>query len=140
MEFMNHTSAVAALAALAHTHRLSVFRLLVTAGPSGMAAGDIARAVGIGATALSFHVKELDRAGLVRSWRDGRFVRYSADVEGIRRLLTFLTEDCCQGQPELCGGLVTAVAATDCCGEAARAKPAARAASRKRRQPTERSK
>ncbi|MDX2258876.1 MAG: helix-turn-helix transcriptional regulator [Hyphomicrobiaceae bacterium] len=134
---MDHASAISALAALAHTHRLAVFRRLVTAGPSGMAAGDIARNVGIGATALSFHVKELDRAGLVRSWRDGRFVRYSADIEGMRRLIAFLTEDCCQGRPDLCGGIAAGVAETACCAPAPEAGPQAaqprRTTSRQRR-------
>jgi DNA-binding transcriptional ArsR family regulator len=94
---------VAALAALAHRHRLRIFRLLVTQGPSGMPAGEIADAIGMGATNTSFHLKELDRAGLLRSTRDGRFIRYAIDVEGMRRLLTYLTEECCQGRPELCG-------------------------------------
>lgn len=100
---MNQQAAVSALAALAHDNRLSVFRLLVKCGPTGMAAGEIARGLGIGATALSFHMKELARAGLVRSWRDGRYVRYSVEIDGMRDLLNFLTEDCCNGQPELCG-------------------------------------
>ena len=106
---MEQQDAVKALAALAHEARLSVFRLLVKCGPSGMAAGDIAKAVGIGATALSFHLKELDRAGLVMSWRVGRFVRYAVRVEGMRALLAYLSEDCCQGMPELCGGMSEAI-------------------------------
>ncbi len=100
---MDQRSAVTALSALAHDNRLSIFRQLVKCGPSGMTAGNIARDVGIGATALSFHLKELANAGLVHSWRDGRYVRYSIEVEGMRELLSFLTEDCCNGQPELCG-------------------------------------
>ena len=99
---MNQQAAVTALAALAHDNRLSIFRLLVKCGPTGMAAGEIARALGIGATALSFHLKELARAGLVRSWREGRYIRYSFEIDGMRALLNFLTEDCCDGQPELC--------------------------------------
>lgn len=98
---------IAALAALAHVNRLAIFRLLVRMGPSGMPAGEIAEHVGIGATAASFHLKELDRAGLIRSTREGRFVRYATDVEGMRRLIAFLTEDCCQGRPELCGEAFT---------------------------------
>ena len=105
---MEHSDAVRALAALAHEHRLAIFRRLVAEGPSGLAAGDIARCVGIGPTSLSFHMKELDRAGLVHSWREGRFVRYSIDIEGMRQLLSFLTEECCQGRPELCGAGVAA--------------------------------
>ncbi len=119
---MQHEAAVAALAALAHTHRLAVFRRLIEVGPSGEAAGDIARALGIGATALSFHLKELDRAGLVASWRDGRFIRSRADIEGMRRLLDFLTQDCCNGHPEICGGLSTALEAATCGRQAIPAK------------------
>ena len=52
---------------------------------------------------MSFHLKELDRAGLLHATRDGRYVRYAVHVEGMRRLLAYLTEDCCQGRPELCG-------------------------------------
>lgn len=106
---MDQQSAVTALSALAHANRLSIFRLLVKCGPSGMAAGDIARVLRIGATALSFHLKELARAGLVRSWREGRFVRYSVEVEGMRALLEFLTEDCCNGHPEFCSAAVSGV-------------------------------
>ena len=102
---METQDAVKALAALAHDSRLAVFRLLVKCGPSGMAAGDIAKTVGIGPTALSFHLKELDHSGLVVSWRVGRFVRYAVRVEGMRALLAYLSEDCCQGRPELCGGM-----------------------------------
>jgi DNA-binding transcriptional ArsR family regulator len=100
---MKIQDAVNALGALAHESRLTLFRLLVRCGPSGMPAGEIAKAIGIGPTALSFHLKELDRAGLLRSWREGRFIRYAVHVAGIRSLLTYLTEDCCAGQPELCG-------------------------------------
>lgn len=99
---MEQVDAVKALAALANESRLSVFRLLVKCGPDGMPAGDIARSVGISTTALSFHLKELTHAGLIRSWRDGRFVRYSIEVDAIRRLLVFLSEDCCNGNPEIC--------------------------------------
>lgn len=100
---MNSRQAVTSLAALAHEQRLAIFRLLVKAGPSGVPAGEIADAVKATPTAASFHLKELDRAGLIRSTRDGRYIRYAAHFEGMRQLLQFLTEDCCQGQPELCG-------------------------------------
>ncbi len=72
---MDETQIVSALAALAHQHRLRIFRLLVRAGPSGVPAGEIAEQIGVSPTALSFHLKELDHAGLVTSTRDGRFVR-----------------------------------------------------------------
>lgn len=100
---METETAVTALGALAHCHRLEVFRLLVRMGPDGMAAGAISQRVGIGATAASFHLKELERAGLIRGTRDGRSIRYAVNVEGMRGLLAFLAEDCCQGQLELCG-------------------------------------
>src|SRR5262245_36533290 len=102
---MEEKAALAALAALAHETRLAVFRLLVTAGPSGLPAGEIAARVRVPPTTLSFHIKGLDRAGLLRSWRRQRQVFYAADYEGTRSLLTFLTRDCCQGHPEICGDL-----------------------------------
>jgi ArsR family transcriptional regulator, arsenate/arsenite/antimonite-responsive transcriptional repressor len=101
---MQRDHAVVSLAALAHPHRLGIFRLLVREGPNGLAASEIANAVGASPTAASFHLKELDRAGLIHRTRDGRYVRYAIHVEGMRKLLAYLTEDCCRGQPELCGG------------------------------------
>ncbi len=100
---MENSAAVRAFAALAQENRLAIFRHLVTAGPSGLPAGEIAKAVGIGPTTLSFHLKELDRAGLVTQTREGRFIRYALYVEGVRQLVDFLTSDCCGGRPELCG-------------------------------------
>ncbi|MGE0023358.1 MAG: ArsR/SmtB family transcription factor [Hyphomicrobium sp.] len=102
---MNQTQAVTALAALAHPQRLHMFRRLIAIGPNGLPASEIASAVKAGATAASFHLKELNRAGLIRGTRDGRFVRYAVNIEGMRRLLSYLVEDCCQGQPELCGAM-----------------------------------
>lgn len=107
---MESPDAIAALSALAHEHRLQVFRLLMRRGPSGLPAGEIAETVGISPSSLTFHVGALERAGLLRSWRDRRFVRYAVDVEAMRRLLTFLTEDCCDGRPEICGDLAAGVA------------------------------
>ena len=111
---MEPNQAVTALAALAQETRLAVFRLLVQAGPNGFPAGDIAERLAVPPSTLSFHLKELDRAGLVHSWRVQRQIRYAADYEGMRRLLTFLTADCCNGHPEICGGLLQAVAACGC--------------------------
>jgi DNA-binding transcriptional ArsR family regulator len=105
---MNEAEIVAALAALAHEQRLRVFRLLVKRGPPGLPAGVIARTLGISPAALSFHVKELCRAGLLCAARRGRFVIYAVHIAGMRELLTRLTEDCCEGRPELCGGAVAA--------------------------------
>ena len=109
---MESAEALAALSALAQEHRLSVFRLLVQQGPNGLPAGEIAERIGVTPSALSFHLAQLDRAGLLSSWRVKRNIYYAVDVEGMRRLLAFLTEDCCQGRPELCGG---AVALTEAC-------------------------
>ena len=105
---MDEARTVAALAALAHEHRLRIFRLLVKQGPSGMPAGEIADEVGTSATNASFHLKELDRAGLLRATRHGRYIRYAVHVDGMRQLLAYLTEECCQGRPELCGATFVA--------------------------------
>ncbi|MEM7698966.1 MAG: metalloregulator ArsR/SmtB family transcription factor [Verrucomicrobiota bacterium] len=99
---MELLSAVASLGALAQPARLETFRLLVKAGREGCCAGDLSRSLGIPKNTLSFHLKELNRAGLVVAKREGRSIRYSIRQEGIRDLLLFLTEDCCQGRPELC--------------------------------------
>ena len=88
--------AVAALAALAQDTRLAIFRLLVEAGPPGVPAGGIAAQLGIAAPTLSFHLKELARAGLVDAEAQGRFVVYRADFEAINSLVGFLTENCCR--------------------------------------------
>lgn len=106
---MDTRDAVIRLAALAHDQRLGIFRLLVKVGPSGLPAGEIADAVGATPTSASFHLKELDRAGLIHATRDGRYIRYAVHFDGMRKLLTFLTEDCCQGQPELCGTAIKKV-------------------------------
>lgn len=100
---MEETQAVASLSALAHPQRLRIFRLLVVEGPNGLPATEIAEAVEASPTAASFHLKELERAGMIRGTRSGRYIRYAVHVEGMRGLLTYLTEDCCQGHPELCG-------------------------------------
>lgn len=91
--------AVLALVAIAHDSRLAVFRELVQAGPAGLAAGKIAEAVGIPASSLSFHLKELAHAGMVTSRQEGRFVFYTANFERMNRLIGYLTENCCGGHP-----------------------------------------
>jgi ArsR family transcriptional regulator len=96
--------AVARLAALAHPARLQAFRLLVAKGPSGMPSGEIAEALGVPPTAMSFHLAALERSGLLASRRAGRKILYAVQFEEMRTLLAFLTEDCCGGRPELCGG------------------------------------
>jgi DNA-binding transcriptional ArsR family regulator len=95
---METTKAVQALSALAQGSRLSIFRLLVQAGPGGMAAGSIGEKLELPPATLSFHLAGLTRGGLTRSRQDGRFVIYSADFEGMGRLLAYLTEDCCGGK------------------------------------------
>ena len=100
---MNDDAAVSALSALAHSDRLTAFRLLIKAGPEGVASGDTAEGLSIPPTRLSFHLAPLERAGLVRSWRYGRRVLYAASYDDMRQLLAFLTEDCCSGNPDICG-------------------------------------
>lgn len=100
---MEAAAAVAAFGALAQDTRLAVFRLLVQAGPDGLTAGDIAEALKVPASTMSHHLATIERAGLATSRRESRSIFYAADYEGIRKLLTFLMEDCCQGRPELCG-------------------------------------
>ena len=99
---MEVKSAIDALAALAQESRLAVFRLLVREGPDGVPAGAIAELLGIPAPTLSFHLNQLSAAGLVISRREGRSIIYAANFPGMRDLLGFLVEDCCQARPELC--------------------------------------
>ena len=94
---MKTTTAVSALAALAQDSRLSVFRALVQAAPEGLPAGRISARVGIVPATLSFHLKELANAGLVKSRQDGRFVIYTANLTVIDALVGYLTENCCGG-------------------------------------------
>ncbi|WP_340317152.1 ArsR/SmtB family transcription factor [Rhizorhabdus argentea] len=100
---MQFPDAVEALSALAHGSRLAVFRLLVRAGPDGVPAGELAREIGALPNTLSTHLTILGHAGLIRSRREGRSVIYAADYGGMRALLGFLVEDCCDGRPEICG-------------------------------------
>jgi ArsR family transcriptional regulator, arsenate/arsenite/antimonite-responsive transcriptional repressor len=95
---MESKTVVEALGALAQDSRLQVYRLLVQAGPEGVAASDIAERVGVPANTLSFHLKTLSHAGLVESRQEGRFVYYSANYAHMNALLGFLTENCCGGR------------------------------------------
>ena len=95
---MKTKDAVAALGALAQESRLGVYRLLVQAGPEGMAAGAIADRLGLPPPTLSFHLKELSHAGLAVSRQEGRYVIYSANFGNALKLVNFLTENCCGGQ------------------------------------------
>jgi ArsR family transcriptional regulator, arsenate/arsenite/antimonite-responsive transcriptional repressor len=112
---MKPQSAVGALSALAHPGRLEVFRLLVRAGPAGMAAGDIARATGSLANTLSTNLNVLAGAGLVSSRRDGRSIIYAAGYERMSELLAFLMEDCCGGNAEICASLAAIAERAACC-------------------------
>jgi DNA-binding transcriptional ArsR family regulator len=111
---MEIKTAVASLAALALEGRLSIFRLLVQAGPAGLPAGEIARRLEILPNTLSANLNVLSNAGLVASRRDGRSIIYTANYEAMRDLLGFLMEDCCGGAPEICAPLAEAVAARAC--------------------------
>jgi DNA-binding transcriptional ArsR family regulator len=111
---METTTAVKRLSALAQEARLEVFRLLVKAGPEGMAAGDIARALAVPANTLSAQLLVLANAELLRARRDGRSIIYAVNFDAMRDLLVFLTEDCCGGRAEMCAPLA-AIAETKCC-------------------------
>lgn len=95
---MESSDIVMALAALAQTSRLAVFRLLVQAGEEGVPAGKIAEALEIPASSLSFHLKELHHAGLIHSRHEGRFVIYSANYDRMKLVLGYLTQNCCNGK------------------------------------------
>jgi len=99
---MEKIDAVAALAALAQDNRLAVFRLLVAAGPEGMPAGEVARRLGLPPNTLTFHFDRLRMAGLVSVRREGRSMIYAAQFDTMNRLLGYLTDQCCGGQPEKC--------------------------------------
>jgi len=111
---MDAPAAVAALSALAHEGRLAIFRLLVKAGPQGLAAGEIARATGALPNTLSSNLSILSAAGLATSRREGRSIIYAAAYDQMRELLAFLMEDCCAGAPQIVGPL--AEVASRACG------------------------
>ena len=96
---------VAALAALAHEQRLAIFRLLVQAGPEGLAAGAIAEALQSPASSISFHLANLTRAGMIAQRRESRSLIYATDYAGFQALIAYLVEDCCGGRPEICAPL-----------------------------------
>jgi len=112
---MESQAAVTALSALAHPGRLEVFRLLVRAGPDGMAAGDIARATGSLPNTMSASLNILAGAGLVSSRREGRSIIYAAGYSQMRELLGFLMDDCCGGKPEICAPLTAIAERAACC-------------------------
>ncbi len=116
---METKAAIASLAALAHEGRLATFRLLVQAGSQGLAAGEVARRLGVLPNTLSASLNVLSHSGLIASRREGRSIIYTANYDAMRELLAFLMEDCCAGTPEICAPLA-AVASGDCRAEAAR--------------------
>jgi len=113
---LTEAHAISALSALAQPTRLAIFRLLVKHEPIGVTAGVIAETIGAPHNTLSTHLAILVRAGLLRSSREGRTIIYRCDVEGMRSVIAFLVNDCCDGHPELCN-LVAADAAA-CCSPA----------------------
>lgn len=110
---MTEAQALEAFSALSQETRLRVLRVLVTAGPDGLAAGAIGEAVGASSSRLSFHLNHLEQAGLVQSRREARSIIYSAVYPALSALVEFLMRDCCQGHPEVCNPAVAALAS--CC-------------------------
>lgn len=102
---MESEKAIHALSALAHDTRLEIFRRLIRRGPEGLTAGSLAEQLNIPPSTLSHHLSQLERAGLLKSWRVQRQIFYAADYGGTRAFLAFLTQDCCGGRPEICAGL-----------------------------------
>lgn len=95
---MKTKSVVTALAALAQESRLNAYRLLVQAGPQGLAASKIGVQLDIAPSSLSFHLKELSNAGLIDARQEGRFIFYSANFDTMNSVLSYLTENCCGGK------------------------------------------
>ncbi len=103
---MEEAQALMAFGALSQETRLRVVRLLVKAGADGVPAGQLADAVGVSASNISFHLKELERAGIVTARREARSIVYAADVAALSGLVRFLMEDCCGGRPEICAPIL----------------------------------
>jgi ArsR family transcriptional regulator, arsenate/arsenite/antimonite-responsive transcriptional repressor len=95
---METNTVIAALSALAQESRLAIFRSLVVAGPEGMTPGALSEALALAPATLSFHLKELVQAGLLRKRQEGRYIHYQADFEAMSGVIEYLTENCCQGQ------------------------------------------
>jgi ArsR family transcriptional regulator len=117
---MESKTAIQRLSALAQDARLAVFRLLVKAGPDGMAAGDVARELDVPANTLSAQLLVLSNAKLTKARRDGRSIIYAVDFDAMSELLVYLTEDCCGGRAEVCAPL--AEVASRCCTPKKRAR------------------
>jgi len=106
--------ALEAFSALSQQTRLEVFRQLLRLAPDAVPAGTLAQDLDVPPSTLSSHLAILQRAGLVRSERDGRIIRYSADTGGAARLVEFLVKDCCRGHPERCDQLIKALMPVCC--------------------------
>lgn len=107
---MDKIRALSAFSALSQSTRLDVFRLLIRAGATGMTAGEISSALDVRQNTMSANLSILHQAGLVRNRREGRSIRYHADMDGMRALLGFLMEECCGGNPELCQPVIDEIA------------------------------
>jgi ArsR family transcriptional regulator, arsenate/arsenite/antimonite-responsive transcriptional repressor len=110
---MESEDAILALAALAQSTRLDVFRLLAKHEPEGLAAGDIAKALAVPQNTMSSHLSILSRAGLVSAQRFSRSIVYRADLARFQDVVLFMLRDCCDGRPEICAPLVANL--TPCC-------------------------
>lgn len=99
---MRTTHVIEALGALAHEHRLAVYRILVQRGPQGLPAGAIGEGIGLVPSSLTFHLQALHRAGLILQRREGRQLIYSADFDAMSGLVGYLTENCCAGNDQAC--------------------------------------
>jgi ArsR family transcriptional regulator, arsenate/arsenite/antimonite-responsive transcriptional repressor len=108
---MRTSSVIAALSALAHDHRLAIYRLLVERGPQGLAAGAIGEQVGLLPSTLTFHLQNLQRAGLIAQQRISRQLIYSADFDAMNGLITYLTENCCSQSGSACAAACRTTAA-----------------------------
>lgn len=107
---MDKNHALGAFAALSQSTRLEVFRLLIKAGEAGMSAGDISETLDVRQNTMSANLSILTQSGLIRNKRQGRSIRYFADMDGMRGLLAFLMEDCCGGHPDLCRPVIDEIA------------------------------
>ena len=111
--YMESEAVILALAALAQSTRMDVFRLLVKHEPEGVAAGDIAKALAVPQNTMSSHLAVLSRAGLVTAQRFSRSIVYRADLAHFQEVMLFMLRDCCDGRPEICAPLVESL--TPCC-------------------------
>jgi len=102
---MDTPQAIEAFSALAHTTRITVFKLLIKEGKQGLSAGTIARQLEVQPSTLTAHLHILRRAGLIQSTRQQQKILYAANIDGTRQLLRFLTKECCDGNPEICADL-----------------------------------